>query len=645
MKYAIIGAMDGNSLKKLKDRLYRRNESFLERKKEIKITDRARKTEPLPTDWETPVQQKETKTEETERPIFLSMKKIIIIAIAFLSLSVLAVFYYWSRGVNVISSRNIGIEIKSPVDINGGENFSLNISIENKNDSALELSDLIVVFPDGFFSADGQALDRERYSLGTIKSGETKKKMLDLALMGEENEIKKIKATLEYRLQGSNAIFAKDEEYEIKVSRPAVGVSLIIPSEINARQQTKIDAEIVSNSETIIKDMVLMFEYPSGFQFVKADPKPNSKNNIWKMGDISPSQQRKISVYGIIEGQDLEEKAFRASAGVINKDGDFISFGSSSQTLVVKKPFLDLALFINNGNSGNAIIYPGERVQGEIVWKNNLLSEVRDAVVELKLNGKALDESSILVNNGFYRTFDKKMVWNSSSVSELALIKPGDTGKGTFTFNIIEPLPISSVSDKNFVISIEAKIKGGGSFLELGGTEVENYLSENIKISSLLQLASRMAHYSGSIDNSGPMPPKAGQETTYSVIWSIGNASNDFSDAKVRAILPSYAQWMGRIYPPNENISFNETTGEVAWNVGNIGAGTGIISPAKEISFQISFLPSLAQIGLSPVLVSGISLEGKDVFTGNYINKENKDLDIRLTNDSGFDYTKGTVAK
>ena len=162
--------MDGNSLKKLKDRLYRRNESFPDRKKEIRISNRSvKKEETLPTDWENPIQQKEIKAEETERPIFLSMKKIFIIAIAFLALSVLAVFYFWSRGVNIISSRNIGIEIKSPVDVKGGETFSLNFYVDNKNDSALELSDLIIVFPDGFFSADGQALGRERYSLGTIK--------------------------------------------------------------------------------------------------------------------------------------------------------------------------------------------------------------------------------------------------------------------------------------------------------------------------------------------------------------------------------------------------------------------------------------------------------------------------------------------
>lgn len=634
--------MDGNSLKKLKDRLYRRNESFPDRKKEIRIL--GKKEGVIPTDWESPAQKNENE-EDVRRPFFLSMKKIFIVAIVFLAVSVLAVFYFWSRGVNIISSRNIGIEIKSPVDVKGGEIFSLDVSVENKNDSTLELSDLIIAFPIGFFSADGQAYGRERYSLGAIKPGETKKKTLGLSLLGEENEAKDIKVTLEYRLEGSNAIFAKDEDYQIKISRPAVGVSLIVPQEINARQQTKIDVELVSSSEMIIKDTVLMLEYPSGFQFIKADPKPGSKNNIWKIGDLNSSQQRKISIFGIIEGQDLEEKAFKASAGIMDKDGAFVSFGSSSQTLVVKKPFLDMALFINGKNPEDAIIYPGETVQGEIVWKNNLLFDVQDVTLELKLGGKALNENLIRANKGFYRTFDKTLVWNPSSMPEFGLIKPGEIGSNIFTFNIVEPLPVSSAGDNNFTITVEAQIKGGGSSVELGETEIQNSLSKSVKISSLLQLASRMLHYSGSLGNSGPMPPRAGQETTYSVVWSVGNISNDFSDVKVRAILPSFVRWTGKISPSDENISFNETTGEVIWSAGNISAGTGKISPAKEVSFQISFLPSLDQIGSTPVLVSDISIEGRDNFTGNVINEKKKDLDIRLTNDPLFDYTKGTVAK
>jgi len=634
--------MDDNNLKKLKNRLYRKDESFRERKKDIKIFNK--KDEILPTDWGPPLKKKDIK-EKISQPVFLSMKKIFVVAVIFLFLLVLVIFYFWNRGVNVISSRNIEIGVKSPVSINGGEIFSFDITVENRNTATLELSDLVIEFPDGSFNQDNKELARERYSLGAIKTGESKQKKLNLALFGEEDEIKNLKVSLEYRMEGSNAIFSKDKNYSTKIIRPAIGVSLNIPKEVNAKQQIEIGVEIVSNSESTIKNLALQLEYPPGFQFIKSNPVSENKNNNWKIGDLGPSQQRKIIIYGFIEGQDMEERAFKASAGITGREDIFIPFGSSAQTLVIKKPFLDLTLLVNGVSPEDTVIYPGDSVQGKIIWKNNLSFDVRDALVELKLRGSAVNERTIRVNGGYFRTFDKTLVWNVSSTDKLNLIKPSETGEASFSFSALESLPTGSVGNINFTIGADIEIKGSGSSAELGEIEIKNNLSENIKISSFLQLASRVLHYSGPFDNQGPMPPKVGSETTYTIVLSIGNASNEFTGVKVKAILPSYVRWTGKVFSSTQDISFDEVTGEIIWNIGKMEAGTGISRPAKEISFQISFLPSVDQVGSTPVLVFGIGMEGRDSFTGNSLSTTKQNLDIKATGDSGFNYSEGVVTE
>jgi hypothetical protein len=179
----------------------------------------------------------------------------------------------------------------------------------------------------------------------------------------------------------------------------------------------------------------------------------------------------------------------------------------------------------------------------------------------------------------------------------------------------------------------------------LGEIEIKNSFSENLKISSFLQLANRMLYYSGSFDNRGPMPPKVGSETTYTVVWSIGNASNEFSGVKVKAILPPYVRWLGIISPSDRDISFDEATGEIFWNVGSIEAGTGIARPAEEVSFQVSFLPSMNQVGTAPVLVSDINIEGRDNFTGNNLSVKKQNLDIMINDDPRFNYSEGIVVE
>ena len=44
----------------------------------------------------------------------------------------------------------------------------------------------------------------------------------------------------------------------------------------------------------------------------------------------------------------------------------------------------------------------------------------------------------------------------------------------------------------------------------------------------------------GTFTNTGPIPPKAEAETTYTVTWAVTNPLNNLTDVRVSAILPSY---------------------------------------------------------------------------------------------------------
>ena len=244
-----------------------------------------------------------------------------------------------------------------------------------------------------------------------------------------------------------------------------------------------------------------------------------------------------------------------------------------------------------------------------------------------------------------YRTFDKTLVWNSSSLPQLASIEPGETGRAQFSFKILDPLPIKGSNDKNFVIGIDGSIDARTVSESMKNAKIHSELEKEIKIGSYLQLASLALHYSGAFKNKGPMPPKVGQETSYTIVWSLGNASNDFSDVKVKAGLPSYVRWLGNVSPRGADIHFDDVAGSVAWNAGNIPAGTGITQPAKEVSFQVSFAPSVSQAGSSPDLISRTSLEARDNFINKVFNSAKKSLTIMLFGDPKFSRKEGIVGE
>ena len=167
--------------------------------------------------------------------------------------------------------------------------------------------------------------------------------------------------------------------------------------------------------------------------------------------------------------------------GIIKNDGSFVSYGASAETIAIKKPYLDLALFINGKNSQDTVAFIGDSLRAELVWRNNLSVAARNATVAVKIKGKTVDEKSISVSNGSYRTFDKTLVWNSSSLPQLASIEPGETGRAQFSFKILDPLPIKGSNDKNFVIGIDGSIDARTVSESMKNAKIHSELEKEIK--------------------------------------------------------------------------------------------------------------------------------------------------------------------
>ena len=75
---------------------------------------------------------------------------------------------------------------------------------------------------------------------------------------------------------------------------------------------------------------------------------------------------------------------------------------------------------------------------------------------------------------------------------------------------------------------------------------------------------------------------------------------------------------------------------EVVWSVGSVLPNTGFDSPAKEIYFQLEFLPSVSQIGQTPSLLGGASLSGIDKITGLKIETRTGEVTTDFSGDPGF---------
>ena len=191
-------------------------------------------------------------------------------------------------------------------------------------------------------------------------------------------------------------------------------------------------------------------------------------------------------------------------------------------------------------------------------------------------------------------------------------------------------------TDKNFSVSIKAKIIGTGTYGQLENQSISSEAEKKIIVGSKLQAAGKTFYYSGPFKNSGLVPPKVGKDTTYTLVWSLAGNSNDLSGVGVSAFLPPYVKFLNTISPAGEDIKFDDKNSSIVWNVGNLPAGTGIITPAREAAIKVSFSPNVTQVKTSPLLASPAVVTAKDEFSNSDLNLEIPALTSALDGDPQF---------
>ncbi len=542
----------------------------------------------------------------------------------------------------LISSQNIEIAVQGPVSAAGGEEVLFQVLVQNRNEVSLTAADLEITFPEGTRLPDtNEPLMRLTKSLGPIRPNDSALESVKVMLFGPENTEITIGINLEYRIDGSSGTFSKEKEYQLVLVNAPIGLSISVPPEVGSGQDFELEIGAISNSQTVLNDILVSVLYPLGFIFKGADPAPSHGNNIWKLGDLLPSKERTIKVWGVIDAQDEERMSFTITTGTADlKDERKIGavYNSVNELISIKRPFIGATFILNNDIGSPFVAVPsGEKISGEIRWVNNLTTRVLNAEIAVRIDGPLLNKQSVEAVNGFYRSLDNTIVWNQSTDHTLALIEPGQSGVVTFSFVPFSLYGPQGTQFKKPILTLAAAIKGTRVSEGFSGTAVETNVSRQVRVTTALQLGARALYRDGPITNTGPLPPQVDKETTYTVTWSLMNSSNTVTAGVVRARTPTYVRWLGVVSPSGESVTYNDVNGEITWVPGDIPAGVGFSGGGKEVSFQLGLTPSVSQLGTAPAIISRATLEGTDSFTQKLLQITREALATDMISDQNFD--------
>jgi hypothetical protein len=549
-------------------------------------------------------------------------------------------------GNNTISPQNIDMQIIAPSVIDGGKPTTFQILIDNRNQVPLQLVDLLLEYPQTTRDPNnqGNALLNERQSIGTILSGAQIKRTASAIFYGQEGAPQKVLATLQYNIPGSNAIFTKQAELDFIVGSSPTSLSISMPSEAIANQQFASDVTVTNNSTAAIPDVVVEGQYPFGFSPQSSTPAPDAGQSFWRLGTLAPGATQTIHIEGSIDGQDGDQRVFTFLVG---SDSDVTDthvqnpFLSVPQTLTVRQSFITADIAINGNEAKTVAVPPGQVVNGAITWQNNLPDTISDLQLVLSLSGPMLDTNSVQTSSGFYQSTNSTITWSKDQDSSLATVAPGATETIPFTFSVLSPGTGGTVYT-NPTVNLNLAVSGVRQGEAGVPQDVSSAAATEVDISSAVALSATALHFSGAFQNTGPMPPVAGQSTSYAVVWTVTNSSNTIGNVVVSATLPAYVEFLQADVA--SGITYDKPSRTVSWDIGDLKAGAGYSIPAASGSFQVMMTPSQNQVATSPALTSDVTFTGQDRFAQVPISAHATAPTILLSSDPEFQALMGQVA-
>ena len=546
------------------------------------------------------------------------MKKFIIIIIILAIIGGIVGYWHWDR--KAFSKDDIKLEILGPREVELAEEVEFIVRYRNIGHIRLDNPELVFEFPDNAILDEEvsprQKLGREELGIA-IYPGEEKTFRFQARLLGEEGEVLSARAALSYQPKGLAVRFESVTTFTTIIKSVPIAFTFDFPPKIEPEKDFQFQINYFSRVDYPLLGLRIIAEYPANFEFIQAFPRALEKNE-WDLPPLNKAEGGRIEVMGRISGQPGDQKLFRANLGIW-KQGEFISLKRVAKGIELIKPSLHIVQRINRNE--NHIIRPGEHLHYEILFRNIGEETLTGLSLTVNLFGEAFDLKTLSAPEGDFVLGDNSITWDWRQVGDLQFLEPGEEGEVEFWLRAKSDWPVIDLRGETVVRSVV--------FL---GELRQEFVT---KVNSKLEACQRAYFQDEIFGNTGPLPPQVELPTTYTIMWRVKNHHNKVQNVEMKAVLPKNVKLTGEIFPEAEleNFTFDSDSREIVWKVGEMEVGRGIINPAPNVSFQITFTPDEFQIGKTPDLIGPIEVTGKDLWTGQVLRDVDEAIDTTLPDD------------
>lgn len=559
--------------------------------------------------------------EEAELTFLQKHKKKItlfsIIAVSLLGIG-LAIGFFYQLNQQRFSDKRVKLEITGSNQVRAGEEITYTLSYSNDNLVALKNSKITVEVPNALidYSLDilGQTKSEIReYELPELAPKSKGEIKIKGRLIGELGSIHTMKAILNYMPTILTSSFDSKTEFATTISDSPVIIDIQAPLESVSGEVVNYNITVNNKGNNDLNNLELKLEYPEGFAFVSSSIVANGNSkNIFNIPKLKSKGTYSITVLGNLGGGQKDIKVIKAQVGE-SRQGAFTLYAGSQRATTLGSPYVDIVQTVNPN-----IVSAGDNLKYTISFRNNTQVRIGEGSLRVQLDSKLLDLTRLDTRGADFDPSTNTIIWRANTVPQLKTFAPNEQGEVSFSVPVKKIIPIENFQDVNYIIKTNTTFESDEVPTTLGVNKILQGNSSEVKLATRIIPKASIFYKSkdSSIINSGPIPLKIAQSTSFTVNLEIQNLTNDVSGVVFKTSLPANVVWTGQSLASNGNITYNEKTKEIVWNVGKVPSNTGLLRPLYRALFQIAITPTINQLDQEPRLLNKIDYTAKDDFTG-----------------------------
>jgi len=540
------------------------------------------------------------------------MPKKIIFAIL-LALVVLGAVGFWFYRAGVFSKEILKLEILGPDTAKVGDEIEYTIKYKNNGNFVLEQPKLVFELPDNSLTEDSKT--RITQDLKDVYPGDEEFVKFKARLLGKDRDLKVAKASLSYIPKNITARYESDTTFTTKIDTVPITLDFDLPSKVEKGKEIQYSINYFSNVDYPLENLSIKIDPVNGFDFESSTPS-SLDNAEWKLQTLNKAQGGRINIKGRITADAGNNLNFSAKLGM-RIAGSFIEIKEANLDVQTIEPLLFISQQING--SANYVASPGEVLHYEVFFRNIGSTPFDNLFMVVKLNSPAFDASTIHAEGGQSQPNDALIVWDYKQVQGLRHLDVQQEESVKFDVKLKDNWTLSDSEKNNITVRDSVNIS-------------QITQDFDTKVNSKLELSQRGFYQGSEISNSGPIPPIAGQSTTYTITWKIDSYFNDVKNVKIKANLAPNVVLTGKLSPSDESFkfSFDSSSREIVWSAGDITAATGAV---KSISFQVSLTPSSSQKYFIANVISEANATAEDQATGATITAKSPGINTGMPDD------------